>query len=424
MALPRYSTPTAAGPEPFDSRRDTAYNRAVQPLRALPPRARHAFVHDLAGAVLFGLFSGTVLPFASVVARRLGAEPLWISWLASAPALGFFLTAGWAASLAARNPVALVVWPSVAARGLFLLAPFAQSAHALVLLVVAYHMVQGLTVPAYAEAVGRLFPADVRGRLVGTVRVGLSLAAIVASLVAGPAIGRFGHGPVFAAAGLVGVAGALVFSRVRLPRTPRGPFPPPVAWWTALRDPSFRSLAVCTFVFGFGGWMMAPAVPLLLVDVLRATPAQVGVLSAVAALASVVGFHVWGRAVDRRSGVETVRLILVAALLTPVLYFLAPSPWFAALAFASDGFFVAGLDLAWMAACLELAPPGRVGAYVAAYTMLLGLRGVTAPFVAGALASALGPRPVFLVAAALVAASGVLASRALRRDRLVTAQPD
>lgn len=396
----------------------------MQPLRALPPRARHAFAHDLVGAVLFGLFSGTVLPFASVVARRLGAEPLWIAWLASAPAVGFFLTAGWAAALAARNPVALVVWPSVAARGLFLLAPFAQSAHALVLLVVAYHLIQGLAVPAYAEAVGRLFPPEARGRLVGTVRVGLSLATIVASLLAGPALARWGHGPVFAAAGVLGVAGALVFGRVRLPRASQGPFAPPVAWWTALRDPSFRALAVCTFVFGFGGWMMTPAVPLLLVDVLRATPAQVGVLSAVAASASVLGFHVWGRTVDRRSGVEAVRLILVAALLTPVLYFLAPSPWFAALAFASDGFFWAGLDLAWMAACLELAPPGRVGAYVAAYTMLLGLRGVTAPFVAGALASALGPRPVFLVTAALTATAGILASRSLRRDRLPAAQAD
>lgn len=372
--------------------------------------------------MLFGLFSGTVLPFASVVARRLGAEPLWISWLASAPAVGFFLTGGLAASLAARHPVALVVWPAAVARGLFLLAPLASSARALVLLVVAYHLVQGLTVPAYAEAIGRLFPPEARGRLVGTARVGLSLAAIVASLLAGPAIARFGHGPPFAVAGALGVAGALVFSRVRLPRTARGPLAPPAAWWIALRDPAFRSLAVCTFVFGFGGWMMAPAVPLLLVDVLRATPAQVGVLSAVAASASVVGFHVWGRTIDRRSGVDAVRLILVAALLTPLLYFVAPSPWLAALAFASDGFFVAGLDLAWMAACLELAPPGRVGAYVAAYTMLLGLRGVTAPFLAGGLASALGPRPVFLVAASLIATSGVLATRYLRPDRLFAPQ--
>ncbi len=394
----------------------------MQSLRALPPRARHAFVHDLAGAVLFGLFSGTVLPFAGVVARRLGAEPLWISWLASAPAVGFFLTAGWVAPLAGRNPIGLVVWPAVLARGLFLLAPLAQSAHALVLLVVAYHLVHGLTVPAYAEAVARLFPAELRGRLVGTVRVGLSLAAIAASFLGGPAIDRFGHGPVFAVAGVVGVAGALVFSRVRLPRANRSPFSPPPLWCTALQDPAFRWLAVCTFVFGFGGWMMAPAVPLLLVDVLHATPTQVGVLSAVAACASVVGFHLWGRTVDRRSGVDTIRIILMAALLTPLLYLLAPDPWFAALAFASDGFFVAGLDLAWMAACLELAPPGRVGAYVAAYTMLLGLRGVTAPFVAGALASTLGPRPVFLVAAVLVATSGVLASRWLRREWLASLQ--
>ncbi len=383
--------------------------------RTLPPRARHAFLHDLAGAVLAGLFSGAVLPFAGVVARQLGAPPLWIAVLASAPALGFFLTAGWAPALASSNPVALVVWPAVIGRGLFLLAPWLAGPGPLVALVVGFHLVNGLTVPAYAEAVGRVLPADVRGRLVGAVRVGLSLSAVGASLLAGAAIQRFGYGPVFAAGSVFGVAGALVFRRIRLPRSGSERRTPPPAWWTALHDPAFRPLLGATFVFGFGGWMMAPAIPLLLVDELRATNAQVGVLAATSSLASVVGFSVWGRYVDRRSGTTAMRTLLSAAVATPLLFLTAPHPWFALLAFASDGFFVAGLDLAWMAACMELAPPGRVAVYAAAYTVLMGLRGLTAPFVAGAVASALGPRPVFLVAAALIAAAGVMARRQLGR---------
>lgn len=384
-------------------------------MRPLPlsPRARHAFLHDLAGAVLFGLFSGTVLPFAGVVARRLGAPPLWISLLASAPALGFFLTAGWAPALVPRNPVALVVWPALVARGLFLLTPWLDGPAGLVALVVAYHLLNGLTVPAYAETVGRVLPPELRGRLVGIVRVGFSVAAMAASLSAGPAIEQLGHGPVFAAASVFGVAGALVFRRIRLPRGPGHSLATPPAWWTSLRDPAFRALLVTTFVFGFGGWMMAPAVPLLLVDELHATPAQVGVLSAASAVASVAGFFVWGRYVDRRSGVASMRTLLTTALATPVLFLVSFHPWVAVLPFAADGFFVAGLDLAWMAACMELAPPGRVAAYAAAYTILMGLRGVTAPFVAGAVASAVGPRPVFLLAALLIAAAGLLARRHL-----------
>lgn len=385
----------------------------MRSLRRLPPRARHAFLHDLVGAVLFGVFSGMVLPFAGVVARQLGAPALWISVLASAPALGFFLAAGWAPALAARNPVALVVWPALLGRGLFVLTPWLGGPAALVGLVVGYHLLNGLTVPAYAETVGRVLPAEVRGRLVGTVRVGFGVAAVAASLVAGPAVQRFGHGPVFAVASLFGVAGALTFGRIRLPRGSGHRLAPPPAWWTALADPAFRTLLVVTFVFGFGGWMMAPAVPLLLVDELRATPSQVGVLSATSSLASVVGFFVWGGYVDRRSGLEAMRTLLLAAVATPVLYLAAFHPWAALVPFASDGFFVAGLDLAWMASCMELAPPGRVAAYAAAYTVLMGLRGVTAPFVAGALASALGPRPVFLLAAVLVVTAGLLARRHL-----------
>lgn len=352
-----------------------------------------------------------VIPFAGVVARRLGAPPLWISLLASAPALGFFLTAGWAPALVARSPVAMVVWPSVVARALFSLSPWLVGPEGLVAVVVAYHLLNGLTIPAYAETVGRVLPAEVRGRLVGTVRVGMAVAAMGASLLAGPTIQRFGHGPVFAAASLFGVAGALVFARIRLPRGSLDRTVTPAAWWTALSDPSFRALLVATFVFGFGGWMMAPAVPLLLVDELRATPSQVGVLAAVSSLASVAGFFLWGRYVDRGSGMAAMRTLLSAAVTTPLLYLASWHPWFAVLPFACDGFFVAGLDLAWMAACMELAPRGRVAAYAAAYTVMMGLRGITAPFVAGALASAWGPRPVFALAAGLIALSGFLARR-------------
>lgn len=382
--------------------------------RHLPPRARHAFLHDLVGAVLFGTFAGVVIPFAAVVARRLGAPPLWISVLTSASALGFFLTAGWAPTLVASNPVALVVWPAALARGLFLLSPWLAGAEALVALVVGYHLLNGLTVPAYAETVDRVLPPELRGRLVGTVRVGMSVAAAGASLLAGPAIQRYGHGPVFAVASVFGVAGALVFGRIRLPRGSLRRTVTPPAWWTALQDRNFRTLLLATFVFGFGGWMMAPAVPLLLVDELRTTSPQVGVLSAASSLASMVGFFVWGRYVDRRSGVAALRTLLTAAIATPLLFLVSFHPWFALLPFTSDGFFLAGLDLAWMAACMELAPPGRVAAYAAAYTVLMGFRGITAPFLAGALASAVGPRPVFLLASLLIGLAGFLARRHLR----------
>lgn len=386
----------------------------MRPLSSLPPRARHAFLRDLASALLTGVFSGVVIPFAGVVARRLGAPPLWISVLASAPALGFFLTSAWAPALAARNPVALVVWPALLGRGLFLLTPWVAGPEGLIALVVVYHLLNGLTVPAYAETVGRVLPPELRGRLVGVVRVGFSAAAVASSLVAGAAVERFGHGPVFAAASVFGIAGALAFRGIRLPHRPTHALAAPTPWWDAFQDPAFRTLLRVTFVFGFGGWMMAPAVPLLLVDELHATPAQVGVLSATGAVTSTVGFFVWGRYVDRHSGVGAMRTLLAGAALTPTCFFVAFHPYSALLPFASDGFFVAGLDLAWMAACMELAPPGRVAAYAAAYTVLLGLRGLTAPFVAGAVASALGPRPVFLLAALFMAAAGLQARSQLR----------
>ncbi|MDR5683387.1 MAG: MFS transporter [Armatimonadota bacterium] len=379
-------------------------------LPAIPPAARRAFLYDLGGAVLFGLFAGMVLPFLSVTARRLGATPLQVSLLTAGPAIGLLFAAWWSAIIAGRNPVPFVVWPSVVARGLFLLAPLVSGPHAFVALVIAFHLVHGTILPAYTAAIRSVFPREHRGRLLGLVRVGLSLASILAALVAGSALQRFGYPAVFPVAAVFGIASALVFGRIHLPGQPRSNERPSVheAWRVALADSRFRALLVTTSVFGFGGWMMAPAVPLLLVDELGATNSQVGVLSAVMSACSVLSFFVWGRFIDRHSGLAAIRIVFAVGILTPLLFYLAPSTWYALLPFATDGFVIAAMDLAWMAAVMELAPADRVSQYTGAYASLLGVRGVVAPLLAGVVAEAMGPRPVFLIAASLIATAALV----------------
>jgi len=381
--------------------------RWIPPLR---PRARQAFWYDLAGSVLFGLFTGMVVPFLPIVARRIGASSLQVSLVVAAPAAGLVLTAWWSVLIAGRNPIQFITWPGVLARGLFLLTPFVPSPAAFTALVLSFQVLNGVTVHAYASAVRLLFPAEFRGTLLGLVRTGLSGAAILGSLLAGPALPRVGHRIVFPIASLLGIASALVYIRIRPPRSYALATRPPFreAWRVAWADVRFRRVLVISTVFGFGGWTMAPAVPLLLVDVFGATNAQVGVLAATTSFASLLGFVGWGRLVDRSSGLHVLRTVFAASILTPLLYLLAPSPWFAILPAAADGLFVAGVELAWMATVMELAPPDRVTHYAGAYTSLIGLRGLVAPPLAGLLAEAFGPRPVFLLAAAFIAAAGIL----------------
>src|SRR5439155_18044 len=57
--------------------------------------------------------------------------------------------------------------------------------------------------------------------------------------------------------------------------------------WAAVRDDDvFRRLLVASFLFGTGCWIQTPAHPLLLVDVLHVSTAQVGVFAAAAAAAT------------------------------------------------------------------------------------------------------------------------------------------
>ncbi len=377
--------------------------RWVPPLR---PRARQALLWDLTGTLLFGLFSGMVVPFLGVTARRMDASPLLVSLVVAGPAVGMLLAAWWSVVIAGRSPVPYLVWPGAVARGLFLLTPLLPGPGSFVALVLAYQILSGITTPAYAAAVRLLFPPEHRGTLVGLVRTALSCASILGSLLAGPALQRFGHRFVFPVAALFGIAGALAYSRLRVPRF-SGPQDRPSlreVWRIAWADERFRRVLWTTFAFGVGGWTMAPAVPILLVDVLRATNAQVGVFAAASSAASTVGFFLWGRLIDRSSGLATLRIALLVSAITPLLYAAAPSPWIV---------LAPAVALGWMTSVMELAPPHLVVHYAGAYTSLIGVRGLLAPLLAGALLEALGPRAVLLIAAGWMATAGALAWRRL-----------
>ena len=387
--------------------------RWVPPLR---PRTRRAFLWDLTGALLFGIFNGMVIPFLGVTARRMGASPLLVSLVVAGPAVGLLLAAYWSVVVAGRNPIPYLVWPGVLARSLFLLTPTIAHPGAFTILVLAYHAVNGITTPAYAATVQLLFPQEFRGTLLGLVRTGLSCASILGSLLAGPLLERFGPRLVLPVAALFGVAGALAHSRIRPPRLPAPPPRPSLreVWHAAWADRHFRWVLVATFAFGFGGWTMAPAIPLLLVDVLQARPTQVGILAAASNAASVVGFFLGGRVIDRSSGLSTLRRALMVSPLTPLLYALIPSAWAALGPAAADGFLIAVVELAWMTTAMELAPPHLVVHYAGAYTSLIGVRGILAPLLAGALLESLGPRPVLLLSALWMATAGATARLRLR----------
>jgi MFS family permease len=390
------------------------------------PAVRGALRVDVSVMLLLTLFTGLTTPFTGLILRReLGASAFQLSVLASAGAACLLLSLGVTRFIDSRRPLAWVVWPGFLARGLFLLVPFIDTAWPFVAVLATGTLLGTITGPAQAAMIERLYPRRERGRAVGTVRVIGALAAIVLALAAGYLLARFGHRWVFAAAGVAGMASALRQRRLPLPAA--APDVVPVrprlgeAWLVVRHDGRYRRVLAASSIFGSGIWLMMPANPILLADVMHVTPAHVGVLAAAAAAAALVGNVVWGRLVDRRSGVPALRMVYALGTLTPLVYFtvslVARSPWALVGGSVIESLMHTGLDLVWMLTVIELGGAHRTTQYAAIAATLAGARGVVGPLVSALVIETLGLRAVYLVAAGLMAAGTWMVGHAQKTPR-------
>jgi len=287
-------------------------------------------------------------------------------------------------------------------------------------LVVLYHAIASIGSIGYAQVMRSIYPEELRGRIMGSVRVGMALAWIAASLVAGPLMQLLPFQWVFAAAAVSGMASSLVFRRIRVaslaPETQ--PISAASTWLVLQQDYAFRRFLGAFFTFGFGAWLIAPAIPILLVDVLAVSNYQVGLLGAVTSGAWLLSYSYWGRMIDQRTAVGAMAFVFLIGALTPLIYLVAWAPWFVLFAGTTDGITSAGVDLGWVTAILQYAPRGQVRHYVGIYNTFVGVRAAVAPFMAGLLIPVLAVRlpvltvrPIFAIGIGLTVAGAALMRR-------------
>jgi len=384
----------------------------------IPPRMRANAQSDFLAAILYGAFGGLTLPFIPVMGRRLGATPLQVSLLVAAPAIVFLLSFWIVNAVRPVPPVRLVMWPALLGRLLFLFMPLVRTPAPYVVLIVLYHAVNSINTLGYAQVMRAVYPDDVRGRIMALVKVGMAAFWVLGSLAGGQLTQLVPFQWVFAVAGILGMASALVFSRVRTPDRIESPehINPAVTWRILRTDAAFRPFLLAFFVYGFGGWLMSAAVPILLVDDLHASNFQVGLLGAVTSATWMLSFYSWGKMIDERTATNTTKVVFAIGTLTPFIYLLSPNAWVVQLAGITDGLTSAGIDLGWLAAVLHYAPPGQVLPYVTLFNTFVGIRAATAPFIAGALIPSIGARWIF-GAAAVVQLIGMLLMRRVSAPR-------
>jgi MFS family permease len=395
----------------------------MQSFSHFPQQVRRAVRIDLSAALLLAFYTALIGPFNGLILRRdFEASPLHLSVLASANAACLLLSLGLARLIDSRRPLNAVVWTAFAARALFLLVPLIRSPWPFVGVLVGATMLNTVTSPAQAALIQQVYPREVRGRALGVVRVGGAIAGVALALVAGHLLGEAGFRLAFPVAALFGMAAALTLRRLPVPSVPEAAKPVRHTLreaWTAVReDAGFRGLLIASSVFGTGIWMMTPATPLVQVDVLRVTTAQVGMFAAVAGAVAIVANLLWGRLVDRRSSLTTLRTIYAMGTLTPIIYYLActglRTPWMLVPAAISESLLATGLDLVWMLVVIDFAGPRRTALYAAIGATLAGVRGVIGPLLGALLIEWWGLPVLYAVAAAFMATGAALATLHVR----------
>ena len=389
-------------------------------MRGFSPGVRQALWIDIPAALLLTLSTGLTVPFGGLILRReLGATAFQLSLMSAATGASLLLSLVWVRALRGRAPLPSLVWPSFVARGLFLLVPLVAGAWSFVGLSVLASVFGAAAGPAHAAVVERVYPRSERGRALGVVKMAGAALGIGVALGGGQLFERLDWRWIFPAAAVLGMAASLTQRRLRLthgPATDGAAALGLAGAWAAVRDDrAFRRLLVASFLFGAGCWIQTPAHPLLLVDVLGVSAAQVGVFAAVAALATLVGSPGWGWLVDRRSSLTALTLMYAIGAAAPLICFAARSPWALVGSSVADALAGVGLDLVWLLVVIDVAGPQRAPQYVAIGATLAGVRGILGPLAGGLLIHAAGVRAVYLVAAALEVAAAWLVARELRR---------
>jgi len=256
--------------------------------------------------------------------------------------------------------------------------------------------------------VADLVPAGIRGRYFAARNIGLAIAALIAAPLAGWLADQLGlprgYEVSFFLAGLIGFGATAVFARIPdhpQPRASQVATEKPEGVRSILRThPRFAGFTAVAFLWNLALMIAGPFFAVYLVRNLGASPLQIGLLAAIFGATNIVGQRVWGRLNDRHGAAWVMRLTGFMIPGVPILWSLAPNPWYLLIAEGFSGFVWAGYGLASFNLLLGLTPVAQRARYTAIYQVAVFSAAFIGPLMGSALAAALGGiRPLFWISA-------------------------
>lgn len=371
-------------------------------------RVRWNFLCEAMNAGLLGSFVGIAGPFALPLAIRMGAGPLEVALISSGPFIANLLSPLWGALSRNTRKLPWVVGAHILYRGGLGLVGLMKSPQAVTAIITAGNLAQAAAGPAYGSLVQKVFPAPIRGRLMGYVRIILACSMLPTTLIAGQLFDRVGPTWLFLFAGLMGLLAISIYALTKepVPQPPApGARPAPGAvegLRLALSDRAFRWFLLSVLLFHGGVLLANPLYSVYQVREMGLSNAQISYLSVTWNIAWLGGYALWGRVVDRRGPAFVVTAAAAFYLGMPLAYGLGGgSLAIVMLGALCQGIADAALDLGGWNMLLST-NPDRVGPYTAAYMTVTGIRGALGPLLGSWLLQQGGFQLTFLTAAGFI----------------------
>ncbi|OMF22194.1 MFS transporter [Paenibacillus sp. FSL H8-0548] len=372
---------------------------------------------DLGASCLFSLFNVVINQFYIAFALQQGASHFQVGLLSAAPAVGLLFSPFWASWIEkVNNPKPFVILPNAIGRLLLLLPAFFAYPSVYVATAILFQLLMGIQAPAYAALVSRMYPSDLRGRLMGYVRVAMGIIMIPLAYFVGSWSDAFGPSGPLIAASIAGFISIGLFSTLKLPaqqaaakpsllkKTSR--FPLQEQWKLVRGNKTLAVFLAATTLSGFGNMLAIPLYQIIQVDVLELSNLQIGYARVAYFTALLLTFWIAGWMIDRIDIKYTLLFGIAAYAIVPMIYGLWGGYAAVITGNALQGIGDAIWDIGILAFVFRLAP-GREAMVFGLHLMLFGIRGSLGPIIGSSLASSVSI-PLLLIIASICGWIGTL----------------
>lgn len=360
-----------------------------------------------------------IAPFIPLYVETLGVTRVadverWSGLLFAAPFLAQALVAPLWGVLGDRYGRKIMVMRALAGIGATnFLSAFVRHVAQLLALRATQGAVSGF-VAATNALVSASIPRDRVGTAMGFLQTSLTAGGVIGPLVGGALADLAGYRRVFIVNALMCWLAAVVV--LRCTREPAGERArhagPGVREHVAsfLGSPALRTVGLLLVTSQAAVWSIEPIFPVFVgtLGVPHERVATVaGALFSVTGIASIAGAPLWGRASDRAGEGRVLGFVLWGACVAYAVQGSARSPVTLFVYRAALGFFIGGLMPPLHAVVARLTPADRLGGMMGVTSSAITIGNLVGPLLGGMLAAAAGIRPVFAVAAAMLAVSAL-----------------